>query len=321
MLINIMPIYASKTCNNIEELYTAIADDGLNFRKEATYTITFPVKQIDFETIINKMKETSQLLGGNLVSWKYRITGNQLSLEYGYVISESEYKECLDMTKKVCDQFSKDMTDYEKVKASHDYLCQAFRYSYMHDGPYDGYFTGNTDCEGYAMGFQMMMDYCGIPCLYIADGTHAWNIVQVDGGWYNIDVTWDDADGANGQEIRYNYFLKSAFTFDGHGGYVSICEPLDYDADLSYTFNAKNLTQLRKYGIISIVSLMIIVLIFDKAKQIKQAKNKKDEPITFKEYNWSEQRAQREAQQNQVDNTMINGEIISKKENDNESKS
>ena len=52
----------------------------------------------------------------------------------------------------------------------------------------------------------------------------------------------------------------------------------------------------------------------------------KEEPITFKEYNWSEQRAQREmqdhfAQQKQVDNTMINGEIISKKENNNESKS
>lgn len=325
LLLPISTVHAGETLNNREELYEAIAQDCLNFTTKATYTINFSANTIDFDAIINKMKEENQVLGGNVNMWKYQKVGNQFIIEFGYLLSKSEYEKCLEMINDVCEQFDDDMTTYQKVKASHDYLCEAFRYSYMHDGPYDGFFTGNTDCEGYAMGFQMMMDYFDIPCLYIADGTHAWNIVMVDNGWYNIDVTWDDADGANGQEIRYDYFLKSAFNFDGHT-FASICEPVDYDSDFSYTFKVKNLTQWRKYAIISIASAIVIVLIIDRVRHIKQIKKSKEEPITFKEYNWSEQRAQREmqdhfAQQKQVDNTMINGEIISKKENNNESKS
>ena len=58
-------------------------------------------------------------------------------------------------------------SDYQKIKATHDYLCNAFVYSYFHDGPFDAFFKGTTDCEGYAMTFQMVMDYCNIPCKYI----------------------------------------------------------------------------------------------------------------------------------------------------------
>ena len=52
-------------------------------------------------------------------------------------------------------------------------------------------------CEGYAKTFQLVCDYCNIPSL-IATGTsfnqdHAWNVVQIGGDWYWVDVTWDDA--------------------------------------------------------------------------------------------------------------------------------
>ena len=32
--------------------------------------------------------------------------------------------------------------------------------------------------------------------------SHAWNLVQLDGKWYHVDVTWDEAGG-------HLYFLKS----------------------------------------------------------------------------------------------------------------
>ena len=39
--------------------------------------------------------------------------------------------------------------------------------------------------------------------------SHAWNVVDVDGKWYNLDCTWDDPlmDPPNYKNIRYNFFL------------------------------------------------------------------------------------------------------------------
>ena len=57
-------------------------------------------------------------------------------------------------------------------------------------------------CEGYARAFQVLCDRLGIPCVQV-DGPavsklngqpedHMWNYVQIDGGWYAVDVTWND---------------------------------------------------------------------------------------------------------------------------------
>ena len=82
---------------------------------------------------------------------------------------------------------------------------------------------GNTGvdgpvCEGYARAFKVLCDALQIPCVLaegpaaVSDtdtpGGHMWNLVQVDGAWYAVDVTWNDpysfdTDGAvSGYESR-----------------------------------------------------------------------------------------------------------------------
>lgn len=57
-------------------------------------------------------------------------------------------------------------------------------------------------CEGYARAFQALCNQLDIPCVLV-DGPaaesltdtpeyHMWNYVQVDDGWYAVDVTWND---------------------------------------------------------------------------------------------------------------------------------
>ena len=56
-----------------------------------------------------------------------------------------------------------------------------------------------TICQGYAYAFKLLCDQAQIPCWivtgYYGDEPHAWNYVWLDGAYYLVDVTWDDANG------------------------------------------------------------------------------------------------------------------------------
>ena len=45
---------------------------------------------------------------------------------------------------------------------------------------------------------------------------HAWNIVSINGLWYNLDTTWDENITETSSNTAYNYFLKSENDFGGH---------------------------------------------------------------------------------------------------------
>ncbi len=116
-------------------------------------------------------------------------------------------------------------TTYEKLKVFHDYLVlnstfekkeETVEYngSIYNAFAHDSSTQGNIQCSGYAKAMQYLCDKSGIESMIVTgtnkdDFSHAWNVVKVDGAWYNIDATWDDPilktpDITN---IRYNYFL------------------------------------------------------------------------------------------------------------------
>ncbi len=70
---------------------------------------------------------------------------------------------------------------------------------------------GETVCAGYAKAYRMLLETAGIEsyCVgdEIPDGPHQWNIVKVEGKYYQCDVTWDD--NGTGNPIGYQHFLKT----------------------------------------------------------------------------------------------------------------
>lgn len=90
--------------------------------------------------------------------------------------------------------------DYEKEKFVHDKLIERVSYQLgaeMNQSAYSALVNGQTVCAGYARAFQYLMQQLGIPCYYCmgyAGEEHAWNIVALDDGYYNVDVTWDDSE-------------------------------------------------------------------------------------------------------------------------------
>ena len=105
-------------------------------------------------------------------------------------------------------------SDYEKEKYVHDALAAAVTYDLtadMNQSAYSALVNGKSVCAGYARAYQYLLQQLGIPCYYCtgySGGDHAWNIVKLDDGYYNVDVTWDDAD-----TLRYDYFNKTDADF------------------------------------------------------------------------------------------------------------
>lgn len=81
----------------------------------------------------------------------------------------------------------------------------------MNQSAYSALVNGKSVCAGYARAYQYLLQQLGIPCYYCtgySGGDHAWNIVKLEDGYYNVDVTWDDA-----AAIRYDYFNKTDADF------------------------------------------------------------------------------------------------------------
>lgn len=116
-------------------------------------------------------------------------------------------------------------TRYEQLKSVHDYIAE-FTY-YDIDAPFRASALGaivepGVVCEGYSEAFKLVCDDLGIPCVSVFGNldpethtAHMWNYVQMeDGLWYAVDLTWDDTDGENSRQVKYDYFLKGSKSFN-----------------------------------------------------------------------------------------------------------
>jgi hypothetical protein len=98
-------------------------------------------------------------------------------------------------------------TNYEKERICHDQLISKVKYDEnapMNQSAYSALVYGRTVCAGYSRALQYLLQQLNIPCYYVtgyAGQNHAWNIVKLDDGYYNVDSTWDDT-----TPMTYNYF-------------------------------------------------------------------------------------------------------------------
>lgn len=107
-------------------------------------------------------------------------------------------------------------SDYEKELYFNDYICNVTVYNEdtfgnMGDTAYNSLINGEAICEGYSRAMQLLLDRAGINnYLVIGDaktenGTeaHMWNVVEIGGKNYHLDVTWNDTGTANGTGYLY----------------------------------------------------------------------------------------------------------------------
>lgn len=130
-------------------------------------------------------------------------------------------------------------SDYDKALKIHDFIVTKNQYNRGDNSDMSGGYSiyhpasiiyGNGGvCNAYATLFDKLATKAGLEVRY-ATGTskktgepHIWNMVKIDGNWYNIDTTWDDpaigfSDGyvVNIDDfVIYDYFLKSDADIEG----------------------------------------------------------------------------------------------------------
>ena len=75
-------------------------------------------------------------------------------------------------------------------------------------------------CIGIAKMAKILLDDLNVPTYIVNSKTHAWNMVYLDGGLYELDCTWDLArDGA----VRYKYFNRTTtelLSLDPSGAHI-----------------------------------------------------------------------------------------------------
>ncbi len=145
------------------------------------------------------------------------------TLDWLRVYSDEAYSRCLaEFVEQTILPLRELPTEYERVRAAHDLLCELadYDYEYFNGGRTEahrilGFFVHQkVVCDGYANVYQWMLEYLGIKSYVVvgyAQEAHAWNKVLLEEAWYNVDVCWADT-GSDHEK----YFLKSDAWFESN---------------------------------------------------------------------------------------------------------
>ena len=120
------------------------------------------------------------------------------------------------------------LTQTQKIVKIHDFIAERITYAYKDDGvtPETELWAHNIMgaaekksgvCETYAKTYLYYCLLSGVNCISVvgtagkAGEGHAWNYIEIDGNWYGVDVTWDDA----GKNVTHTYLGANASRMNG----------------------------------------------------------------------------------------------------------
>lgn len=218
-LENMYP-YRAMLSDTQKEVYDQVYGAALELKESVTLC-----RQLDQSSIKNVMNavfndhpELFWLDTG--YSYGYTSKGAVISvmLKYNETAQtlQSARQKFLNAAAKVINGASSLTTDLDKeqyVYKALQNMCVYDENSDMNQSAYSVLINGSSVCAGYSRAFQYIMQQLNIPCYfctgYANGGYHAWNIVYIDGKYYNVDLSWDDSLGDVSNTYSFAYFNLS----------------------------------------------------------------------------------------------------------------
>ncbi len=205
-----------------QKIYDQMLDAVMNHEAEVTRSTS---EGRHLEDIFNCIKAD---YGGLFWVESFRYTQYQrngqtemMSFSPNYTMTQEER---LSMQKKIDRKVKKYLkgikdgdSDYDKVRRIYRRLIENVDYeleSENNQNIISVFVDQKTVCQGYASAMQYLMERLDIPCVIITGmakgGPHAWNLVQLDGEWYYVDVTWGNSKYHDDEEndvkyVEYDY--------------------------------------------------------------------------------------------------------------------
>ena len=160
---------------------------------------------------------------------------------------EPEYLQAVHEVLESIEEVYNQHPEFEKAKIIHDGFINWADYggvSNANSGDITGSFiTKKAVCEGFSRAYLLLCQRVGLKCLYVSGsmmtstepetwGNHAWNLTEVDGAWYLVDIT---GDGGFAGMCGYSQFLLGTNTFSTSYSYESTGGVNENIADVAYT--------------------------------------------------------------------------------------
>ena len=261
---DIMALEGSETCSTIEEAGSVLRTE----LKSRTQTISISyvsgsmlTSSIYSQIVENAMQHTGVPTEGDYLQWQYGgYTGKAEGYKYQekyyftitytftYYTTAAQESQMNTAVANLLKQLNLTGTDYDKITKIYDYICSNVKYDYTSSGmlkhtAYAALINKTSVCQGYAVLFYRLALECGIDCRLIAGtgngGAHGWNIVKIEGYYYNVDATWDANYYLYG---FYPYYMKTNENFTNH---VRYSEYSTTSFNNSYPMGTSNYTASR----------------------------------------------------------------------------
>lgn len=165
------------------------------------------------------------------------------------------------------------MSDFEKALVLHDALALN-AYYILQGETYDLLVNGKGKCYGYSEAYAYLLAQVGINSEIVEsdDMFHQWNKVEIDGVYYNVDLTHDDPLPDKPGLVEHTYFLLSdaaiaADEINPHYGYTSDFPSDDtrYDGKSYHRFNTQLIPAGDRYYAVDNTSAGRQLLLYDVA--------------------------------------------------------
>lgn len=124
-------------------------------------------------------------------------------LQYEYEENKNKFENAANI---ILEEANKLETDYEKEKYVYDTLTKNVSYdkkAFYNQTAYSALVNHKTVCAGYSKAFQYIMKKLNIITYYVVGEVinegHAWNIIKLSDGYYNVDLTWEEFNKTDNQ--------------------------------------------------------------------------------------------------------------------------
>lgn len=226
LMMSVMPVSIEKVAANqvatADTLYEEVYENLLNYKTSFEIQFTGDTKTLNarLNEVIKDVEVKDRYLYENISNWKISMSSKSTSatikFQIQYLITKQQEDFVNDQVAIVMPTlFTATATDFDKVKAIHDYVVKTAQYSEQTVGNQYSTYTLVTEkkgvCQAYALLMDKMLKQAGFETMYVkgaaGNDRHAWNLVKMDGEWFHVDATWNDPVGQKEDVVSYKYFL------------------------------------------------------------------------------------------------------------------